>query len=165
MRGPLLYSDRLLEVKLDAAPVEIEGLTVDLISPRELEYRSTGVRYDFIGPDLMPRYRERYRRITDILRARFPSVRVVDWGTPGASGFCVRGTRGSSTLQESNFGCALMMIDGRRADGEEVVALDPDHIASIRYIPRIEARLLYGDLGRYGALLITTVDGREHRRR
>ena len=45
--------DEVLAVKLDAAPIQIEGVQVEVLGNTVLEYRSFGTRYDFIGGDLL----------------------------------------------------------------------------------------------------------------
>lgn len=155
----------VLAINLDPAPVEIEGLTVDLLSRGEVEYRSFGQRFDYVGPEMMREYRERYGRINEIIAARFPAVRVTNRASGGMAGglvtgdFCVRMTRVSTSPSEVGGGCALMFIDGMRAEGEEVQALHPEEVASMRFIDRLEARLIYGDPGRNGVLLIETRSG------
>lgn len=155
----------VLAVALEPAPVEIEGLTVDLLSRGEVEYRSYGQRFDYVGPEMMREYRARYGRINEVIAARFPSVRVTNRASGGMAGglmtgdFCVRMTRVSTSPSETNPGCALMFIDGRRAEGAEVQALHPEEVASMRFIDRLEARLMYGNDGRFGVLLIETRNG------
>lgn len=152
--------EEIFEIKLAPAPVELEGLTVEVLSQQQFEYRSYGQRYDFIGPELMKEYRLKYGHITDMLHARFPGIRVWDPGGP-ASGICIRSTRGTTSTYggESNFGCALMFIDGMEATGQQVSQLHPEEIEAIQFIPRLEARLAWGERGRYGVLLIETRRG------
>ena len=148
-------------VNLDPAPVEIEGLHVDLLSDEELEYRSFGQRYDYVGPELMTEYREKYSVITEMLRARVPAVWVMDGGGLMSGGLCVQMTRVSSSPSEATGQqCAVMFIDGMQAEPQDVGALHPEEIGSIRFLDRLEARLVYGDLGRFGVLLIETRTGR-----
>lgn len=153
----------ILAVKLDPAPFEMEEITVEVLSKEELDFRSYGQRYDFIGPELMEEYRVKYGAVADMLRARFPAVRVVDRGGP-AQPICVQQTRLRPSLyQESAGGCATMYVDGLEADGASVAELHPDDIESIRYLPRIEALLMYGSKGQYGVLLIETRTGGRRR--
>jgi len=149
-----------LGVHLTPAPVELEGLTVEVLSQQGFEYRSFGQRYDLIGPDLMEEYRVKYGNITDMLHARFPGIRVWDPGGPG-TGICIRNQRGTTSMYggESNFGCALMFIDGLEADPNTVANLHPDAIEAIQFVARLEARLMWGERGRYGVLLIETRRG------
>lgn len=151
--------DEILAVRLDVAPVELEGLEIEVFGREAIEYRSTGIRYDFIGPELMEEYRVKYGAIVDMIRARFPSVYVHQLGSSSNS-FCLRSTRASSSPSEGNFGCAIMFIDGLPALSEDVARLHPEEIESIRYIPRLEARLMYGEDGRYGVLRVVTRTGR-----
>ena len=53
----------------------------------------------------------------------------------------------------------MMMIDGLQADPVQVAQLNPEFISTIRYVTRMEYRLVYGELGRYGLILIETVNG------
>jgi len=147
-------------VHLSPAPVELQGLTVEVLSQQGFEYRSFGQRYDFIGPDLMEEYRVKYGKIEDMLHARFPGIRVWNPGGPG-SGICIRNQRGSTSMYggESDFGCALMFIDGLEADPNTVATLHPEAIEAIQFIARLEARLVWGERGRYGVLLIETRRG------
>lgn len=152
--------DDVFAVNLDPAPVEIEGLHVDLLSDEEIEYRSFGQRYDYVGPELMTEYREKYAVITEMLRARFPAAWVMDGGGLMTGGLCVQMTRVSSSPSEATgHQCAVMFIDGMQAEPQDVGALHPEEIGSIRFLDRLEARLVYGDLGRYGVLLIETRTG------
>ncbi|MDA0310770.1 MAG: carboxypeptidase-like regulatory domain-containing protein [Gemmatimonadetes bacterium] len=153
-----LVPEEILAITLDLAPLQLEGIEVSVLSNSTEAYRSFGTRYDFIGGDLMVDYREKYGRITDMLRARFPGVRVYDNNGP-TSGLCVVSTRGSSSPSEGNDGCAMMMIDGLQADPVQVAQLNPEFISTIRYVTRMESRLVYGELGRYGLILIETVNG------
>ena len=152
--------EETFEILLSPAPVELEGLTVEILSTQQFQYRSFGQRYDFIGPDLMDEYRVKYGEIGDMLRARFPGIRVWDPGGPG-SGICIQNQRGTTSMYggESNAGCALMLIDGLEADPNTVGTLHPEEIEAIQYISRIEARLAWGERGRYGVLLIETRRG------
>ncbi len=52
-----------------------------------------------------------------------------------------------------------MLIDGLESDPNTVATLHPEEIEAIQYIPRIEARLAWGERGRYGVLLIETRRG------
>jgi CarboxypepD_reg-like domain len=151
--------DEILEIKLSPAPLEIEGLEVAILSNSVKEYRSFGTRYDFIGGEEMEMARQKYGRITDMLR-RFPGIRVWDPGGP-ANGICIRSTRGSTSPNVSAFGCAYMLIDGLEATPEDVAQLDTDVIKSIRYVSRLEALFVYGERGQFGVLLIETLDGRD----
>jgi len=155
--------DEVLAVKLDAAPIQIEGVQVEVLGNTVLEYRSFGTRYDFIGGDLLEKYKQRYGYITDMIRARFPGVRVHDMMGTGQT-LCLLSTRSTTSLAEGS-GCALMLIDGLQATGEEVSQLHPEVVASIRYVTRMEGRLVYGALGENGVLLIETVSGQARRRR
>lgn len=112
----------------------------------------------------MEEYRLKYGTITDMLRARFPGIRVWDPTGPG-QGICIRNQRGSTSWNESSFGCALMLIDGLEADPNTVAILHPEEIEAIQYISRIEARLAWGERGRYGVLLIETRRGGRYRNR
>ena len=155
--------DEVLAVKLDAAPIQIEGVQVEVLGNTVLEYRSFGTRYDFIGGDLLEKYKQRYGYITDMIRARFPGVRVHDMTGTGQT-LCLLSTRSTTSLAEGS-GCALMLIDGLQATGEEVSQLHPEVVASIRYVTRMEGRLVYGALGENGVLLIETVSRQARRRR
>lgn len=83
----------VLAVHLHPAPVEIEGLTVDLLSRGEVEYRSYGQRFDYVGPEMMREYRQRYGRIHEVIAARFPSVRVTNRASGGMAGGLLTETR------------------------------------------------------------------------
>jgi len=155
--------DDILEVKLDAAPIEIDGVQVAVLSNTELEYRSFGTRYDFIGGELLEEYKQKYGYITDMIRARFPGVRIHDMTGTGQT-LCLLSTRGTTSLVEGG-GCAYITIDGLEATGEEVAQLHPEVIASIRYVSRMEGRLVYGARGENGVLLIETVSGMARRKR
>lgn len=152
--------EEIFAINLSPAPMELEGLTVEILSTQQFEYRSFGQRYDFIGPDLMEEYRVKYGEIADMIRARFPGIRVWDPGGPG-TGICIRNQRGTTSFYggESNFGCALMFIDGLEADANTVANIHPDAVEAIQFISRIEARLAWGERGRYGVLLIETRRG------
>ena len=146
-------------INLSPAPIELQGLTVEVLSQQGFEYRSFGQRYDFIGPDLMEEYRLKYGEVADMLRARFPGIRVWDPGGPG-SGICIRTQRSTTSIYgESGFGCALMLIDGFEADGNTVANIHPEAVEAIQFITRLEARLVWGEKGRYGVLLIETRRG------
>jgi hypothetical protein len=147
-------------INLSPAPVELEGLTVEVLSAQQFQYRSFGQRYDFIGPELMNEMRVKYNHITDMLRSQFPGINIYDPGGPN-SGICIMNARGTTSIYggETNAGCALMFIDGLEADPTEVSALHPEAIGAIQYIARIEARLAWGERGRYGVLLIETRRG------
>ncbi|MCH7531920.1 MAG: carboxypeptidase-like regulatory domain-containing protein [Gemmatimonadetes bacterium] len=155
------FPDEVLAVKLDVAPIQIEGIQVAVLGNTILEYRSFGTRYDFIGGDLLEEYKRKYGYITDMIRARFPGVRVHDMTGTGQT-LCVLSTRETSSLAEGS-GCAYMLIDGLQATGEEVAQLNPEFVASIRYVTRMEGRLVYGALGENGVLLIETVSGKARR--
>ena len=156
--------DEIIAVKMDLAPVEVEGIEVAILSNSTEEYRSFGTRYDFIGGELMEEYKLKYGEITDMVRARFPGVRVHDMGGIGAD-LCVISTRGSSSPTDGNSVCAMILIDGLEQPGTVAAALHPVEIASIRFLSRIEARLVYGEIGKYGILLIETVEGERRSRR
>lgn len=155
------FPNEVLAINLDLAPVQIEGVTVTVLSNTEMEYRSFGTRYDFIGGDLLEEYRDKYGYITDMIRARFPGVRIHDMNGMGNT-LCLLSTRSNTSLADGN-GCAYMLIDGLEASGDDVAALNPEIVATIRYISRIEARLVYGDLGKNGVLLVETVSGKSRR--
>ncbi len=156
--------DEILAVKMDLAPIELEGIEVSILSNSAEEYRSFGTRYDFIGGELMEDFRLKYGHITDMVRARFPGVRVHDMGGPMSS-LCVISTRGSSSPSDGNSVCAMVLIDGLEQPGEVAASLGPEEIASIRFLSRLEARLIYGELGKYGILLVETVAGERKRNR
>jgi hypothetical protein len=148
-------------VYLVPAPVEIEGINVAVLSNDERDFRTFGQRYDFVGPEQMDTYREKYIHITDVLRARFPGMRVVDGGGLNG-GICVQNPRGSSSsYRETNFGCAAMFIDGLEATSDQIAGLHLEEIENIRFLARLEARLLYGELGRFGVLFVQTRSGRD----
>ena len=77
-----LVPEEIMAITLDLAPLQLEGIEVSVLSNSTEAYRSFGTRYYFIGGDLMVDYREKYGRITYMLRARFPGVRVYDNNGP-----------------------------------------------------------------------------------
>jgi len=157
------FPDEVVAVNLDVAPIRIAGVQVEVLGNTILEYRSFGTRYDFIGGDLLAEYKQRYGYITDMIRARFPGVRVHDMTGTGQT-LCLLSTRSTTSLAEGS-GCALMLIDGLQVSGDEMAQLQPEVVASIRYVTRMEGRLVYGALGENGVLLIETVTGKARRRR
>ena len=154
--------EEIYAVNLAPAPVEIEGLEVAVLSRDELDFRTFGQRYDFIGPDVMEDYREKYIHITDVLRTRIPGIRVSDGGGFNTA-ICVQSTRGTTSMSDLASGdppCALMMIDGMEALSQDVAALHMEEIESVRYLARMEALLVYGNRGKNGVLIIETRSGR-----
>jgi hypothetical protein len=177
-----------LELRLPMEALELEGVTVEVFSRREMDFRQegfTGAEFDRITPEEMDEIRDHVTDMVDVIRSLgSPRVRVTDYSSGGVPlGFCVRWTRreiSSGALQRSAEadasggapGCTSMLIvlDGiPRSDlmgaGPTIPATDflldlsPEDIESIRILSPVQARFQYGTRGDRGALVVETRKG------
>ena len=104
-----------LELRLPAEALQIEGVTVVVLSRDERAFRQEGFsggRFDRISPEEMDAIRDRVTDVVDVIRSTgSPRIRITDTSTGGVPmGFCIRWTR-----RELSEGGALT----RAADAEE----------------------------------------------
>jgi hypothetical protein len=178
-----------LELRLPAEAMEIEGVTVQVLSQREMEFRREGFsggRFDRLTPEEMETIRDRVTDVVDVLRSMgSPRIRVTETNAGGfPMGLCIRWTRRELSIQagrlrtEANAdqgiqpGCASMLIvlDGmplQDAGGtgptipatEFLMDLTPEEIESVRVLSPTQARFQFGSMGDLGALIIQTRRG------
>lgn len=161
----------ILVIRVEQAPVVLEGIDVEVLSRYEREWASAGERFDFIAPADMEVYRERYSTLTDVLRAhQIPGIFVSTGAVAGIeTALCVQHTRGTTSVFNPTVGCAMIAVDDviiysgpMAAPGESVFDLFEasritlEEVESVRWLSRMEAMLRYGEMGERGALVIRT---------
>ncbi len=90
-------------------------------------------------------------QVTDmvsLLRAgRFPGVDIRRSGTA----VCIDVTRGGAVCN-----AVTVFVNGvRLVDASDILSIPPEIVASIQILDPMEARVRFGDPGRFGVLLIT----------
>jgi len=178
-----------LELRLPTEALQIEGVTVEVLSLAQEEFRQEGFsggRFDRITPEEMDLVRDRVTDIVDVIRSTgSPRIRITDYSTGGVPmGFCIRWTRRElsegGALQRSaeaenrgtTPGCTAMLIvlDGipqQDVGGagptipatEFLLDLSPEDIESVRVLSPVQARFQFGAQGDRGALIVVTRRG------
>ncbi|MGW8266804.1 MAG: carboxypeptidase regulatory-like domain-containing protein [Longimicrobiales bacterium] len=178
-----------LELRLPVEALQIEGVTVEVLSQGERDFRQEGFsggRFDRITPEEMDVIRDRVTDVVDVLqKTGSPRIRVTDYTTGGVPmGFCIRWTRrelseGGALTRAAEAeergtvpGCTSMLIvvDGIPQEDvggggptipatEFLLDLSPEDIESVRILSPVQARFQYGAQGDRGALLIETRKG------
>jgi hypothetical protein len=170
-----------LELRLPAAALELEGITVEVISRREMEFRQEGFaggETDYITPEEMDAVRDRVTDIVDVIRSMgSPRIRITNSNSGGVPlGFCIRWTRREASVQAGALrgegGCTNMLIvlDGMPMQGaggggptipatDFLMDLSPAEIESVQILSPVQARFQYGAGGDRGALIIKTRRG------
>jgi len=182
-----------LEIRLPSQALEIEGISVEVLSRNEMGFRQEGFsggRFDQITPEEMDVIRDRVTDIVDVIRRTgSPRIRVTDYTTGGVPmGFCIRWTRrelsqGGALQRSAEAGARgttpsctsmLVVVDGMPQQDvggsgptipatEFLLDLSPEDIESVRVISPVQARFQYGAMGDRGALIIETRRGGEPR--
>ena len=175
-----------LELRLPTEALELEGISVEVLSQRELDFRREGFsggRFDAITPEEMAEIRDRVTDVVDVIQKMgSPRIRISDTNTMGVPmGFCIRWTRRELSVQAGRLraqetggrgtdsGCTNMLIvlDGIPQQdvggmgptipaSDFILDLTPEEIQSIRVLSPVQARFQYGAMGDRGALVIET---------
>lgn len=175
-----------LELRLPTEALEIEGISVEVFSQNEMDFRREGFsggRSDAITPEEMDLIRDRVTDIVDIIQKMgSPRIRIVDTNTLGIPlGFCITWTRREISIQAGRIraqesagrgtedGCNSMLIvlDGIPQQdmggygptipaSDFIMDLTPEEIQSVRVLSPVQARFQYGAQGDRGALIIET---------
>lgn len=178
-----------LELRLPTRALEIEGVSVEVLSRREMEFRQEGFsggRVDVLTPEEIDAVRHRVTNVVDLIRTMgSPRIRVTEETSHGfPMGFCIHWTRretsveagrqraGATSAQGSQSSCQsmLVVVDGipRQDMGgagptipatEFLLDLSPEDIESIRVLSPVQARFQFGVRGERGALVIETRRG------
>jgi hypothetical protein len=178
-----------LELRLPTEALQVEGVTVVVLSAAEREFRQEGFsggRSDRITPEEMDAIRDRVTDVVDVIRSTgSPRIRITEYSTGGVPmGFCVRWTRRELSegraLQRAleaeqrgtSPGCTAMLIvlDGIHQQDvggggptipatEFLLDLTPEEIESVQVLSPVQARFRFGAQGDRGALLIETRRG------
>jgi len=173
-----------LELRLPTEALQIEGVTVEVLSQGEREFRQEGFsggRFDRITPEEMDVIRDRVTDVVDVIRKMgSPRIRISDYSTGGVPmGFCIRWTRrelseggalqraAEAEARGTTPGCTSMLIvvDGIHYQDvggggptipatEFLLGLSPEDIESIRVLSPVQARFQFGAQGDRGALII-----------
>ena len=151
---------------------QLDGIEVEARARIRRDPRQVGVSDDYIDPERMDVVRDHTRDFQDLLiRELGPGVRITPTTQGGSGqGFCVQSTRRRPTLYgEAVTGCrpALLIINGMpygsiptQPSTEGLRWMDLEEVESVRWIPPLDARLLYGqDRGKNGVLEIETRKG------
>lgn len=175
-----------LELRLPSEALEIEGVSVEVLSQREMAFRQEGFsggRTDLLTPEEMDIVRHRVTDIVDLIRTMgSPRIRITEETSHGfPMGFCIHWTRRETSVeagrqraaaQGSQAGCQSMLVvmDGMPLQDlggagptipvtDFLLDLHPEEIESIRVISPVQARFEYGVRGERGALIIETRRG------
>ncbi len=178
-----------LELRLPTEAMEIEGVTVEVLSQREMDFRREGFsggRFDRITPEEMEVIRDRVTNVVDVIRSMgSPRIRVTETNAGGIPmGLCIRWTRREISVEAGRQrnaesadrgtqpGCTAMLIvlDGMPMQDvggagatipatEFLLDLTPEEIESVRVLSPTQARFQFGSMGDRGALVIETRRG------
>ena len=169
-----------LELRLPTQVLEVEGISVEVISQREMEFRQegfSGARLDRVTPERMDELRDRVSNIVDIMRSMgSPRLRITENTSQGfPMGFCIQWARRRPSLAEitdTGGGCRSMLVilDGQPVQDaggagptipatEFLLDMDPEEIEEVTILSPIQGEFRYGRSGRYGALVIRTRRG------
>ena len=174
-----------LELRLPSEAMEIEGVSVEVVSRREMAFRQEGFsggRADVLTPEEIDLVRHRVSDIVDLIRTMgSPRIRITEETSHGfPMGFCIHWTRRETSVEAGRQRAAagrqgsctsmLMVLDGIPVQdmggaGPTIPATDflldlsPDEIESIRVLSPVQARFQFGVRGERGALIIETRRG------
>lgn len=158
-----------LQIRLTREAIELEALTVEVLSREELERRSRGTRRNRVTRAQIEEMAGRALHVGDVLELHVPGVSVdVSSGAAG-SRFCLEFRRPPSLVAPRACHPPLVVVDGVRvfdATGylNSVTLVE---IESIEVLGPAEAGTVYGSHGGWGVVLIETrrpwVDGEEER--
>ena len=173
-----------LELRLPPEAMQLEGLTVEVLSRSEREARAdpfTGASLDRLTPVEMDALRTRVRDLVSVVqRMGSPRIRITESGPQGFPiGFCIRWSRQIPSIaqQQGGGGCPSMLIvvDGipvgggpqDAAGGQHrlpasglALTLGPEDIEAVSVLSPVQAQFRFGIDGGNGALVIETRRGR-----
>lgn len=169
-----------LEVRLPPEALQIRGITVEVLTRRDMEFRReglTGARLDRVTPEEMDKLRDRVTNIVDILKSKgSPRIRITEASGHGfPMGFCIQWSRRRPSIYSEGSGgggcrSMLVILDGRPVQNaagagptipatDFILDMDPEEIESVQVLSPIQAGFRYGLQGEYGALVIETRRG------
>lgn len=156
-----------VEVRVPPRAVEVEGITVAVLSRTEMPERARTTARHAVAGAALRELDQRGARMEDLLRGRFPLVvRQVYRGGQPMPGVCVESRRGMTTITQLNdggssgAGCDMIQVV---LDG--VLVQDPGlflrnlslaDFDSVELLSAIEAGLRWGSRSGSGVLVLTT---------
>ncbi len=169
---PLLPGEMLV-VHMSPGAIPLDGITVTVIGPDELAWRTAGAQIGLIGPIEMEELAERYLTLDQVLNSRrLSGARYLVSRGLGQSG-CLRSSRGLDRSRPArppgrgavpgSSDCAAVVVDGVLLNPESagwVYELDPSDIFAIRFLHGTDAGVRYGHTGGTGVLVVETRAGR-----
>lgn len=169
---PLLPGEMLV-VYMSRGAIPLEGVTVTVIGPDELAWRTAGSQMGLIGPVEMEELSDRYLELSQVFASRrIAGTRYVFGRALGQPG-CLRSARARDTHRApdrrmrgavpGSLDCAAVVVDGVLLNPETaswVYELDPSDIFAVRFLNATDAASRYGHTGRTGVLVVETRVGR-----
>ncbi len=169
-----------LEIRIPSEAIEIEGITVEVLSTEEREWRATGYAADYAGPEEMATIAEKVQGMANALRSMgSPRIKVTERGGNVGAGLCIESLRPSSPADLMRGGgpgsCQPMLVVVNGNILQDIPAgagggfsglfslstarlqdLNLEDIESVRVLTPTEARFRFGSRGDNGAVIVTT---------
>ena len=151
-----------VELRIAARTLELEPLTVRAFSRAELESRSRGVRLDRLTRAQIAELEPTARHVGDLIRGRFPNVRVREMNPRGiVEELCIETGRRMITVREGGASKCYpveVYVNGSRIGdaGTYLLTLSPNAIESVELLTPILAGARYGTQAGRGVLEIYT---------
>lgn len=156
-----------LDLMLAPAPLGLEGITVETEKPAVEQLEFLGIRAEDLGTrwvtqDEIDKIQVK-RDVGSILEwQQISGLRVIrpenltkdgsGGGDPGYQGICLSLQRARDSVHNAGT-CALPVLDGITIDNRRLELIDPETIQAIAVLLPTDSRILYGERGKYGAVL------------